>query len=278
MKVLITGAAGAIGNVLREGLQSNFSLLRLTDRTDIQSSRGSEEVIKADLTEFDTVCNLVEGMDAIVHLAGSLGVVRESGRIVGETSWTEILDNNIKATYNVFEAARLCSVPRVVYASSIHAHGFYLRSHTVGVNDPPRPDSRYGLSKAFGESTGRLYADKHGLQVVVLRIATFKSRPTNVRELGTWISHRDMTELVKCSLNYPNPHFDILWGVSANSRGIYQNPLAEKYKFFPQDNSEIYAKEILTDNLQTPESPLESRFHAAHQASTGWSGNIDLID
>ena len=65
----------------------------------------------------------------------------------------------------------------------------------------PRPDTRYGVSKVFGEALGRLYADKYGLSVACLRIGTFRTpdRPADARQLLTWISHRDMVQLVRAA-------------------------------------------------------------------------------
>lgn len=275
--VLITGAQGAIGRTLRAGLAPHYRLLRLTDLRDLGAAGAGEECHQADLADLAQICRLAEGMDAIVHLGGALGAIREDGKVVGETSWDTILHANIVGTYNVFEAARRAGVKRVVYASSIHAHGFYRRERRPTLDDPPRPDTRYGLSKAFGEAAGRYYADKFGLQVVALRIATFKAQPTLIRDLGTWISPRDMTELVRCSLDYPDAHFDVLWGVSANTRSLYDNPNARRYGYFPKDDSESYRAELLARPEAADDNAFERLFHAAHLASTEWAGDVSRI-
>lgn len=275
--ILITGARGAIGQTLRHSLKPHYPLLRLTDIRDLGPAAAGEECHQADLADLQQITRLAQGMDAIVHLGGALGAIREHGKMVGETTWETILHANIEGTYNVFEAARRSGVKRVVYASSIHAHGFYRRERRLTLNDPPRPDTRYGLSKAFGEAAGRYFADKFGLQVVVLRIATYKPRPTLVRDLGTWLSPGDMTRLVRCSLDYPDTHFDVLWGVSANTRSLYDNPEARRYGYFPEDNSEDYREELLAQPDAADSNEFERMFHAAHLASTEWAGDVSRI-
>src|SRR6202000_1277752 len=104
--------------------------------------------IAADLADLAQVEKIVDGVDGIVHLCG------ESV----EQSWDTILNANIIGCYNLSEAARRKKVKRVVFASSTHAVGFYPRQRRIGSNDPVRPDSRYGVSKAFGEAIGALYA------------------------------------------------------------------------------------------------------------------------
>lgn len=274
--VLLTGAAGAVGRVLRDGLKPDYSL-RLTDIRELGEPGPGEEAQAADLSDAEAVYRLAEGVDAIVHMGGVLGAVRENGKMVGESCWEDVLRSNIMGTYNVFEAARRAGVKRVVYASSIHAHGYYRRSTRVGLDSPPRPDTRYGLSKAFGEAAGRYFADKYGLQVVALRIATFKHRPTLMRDLGTWISPGDMVELVRCSLEYPDTHFDVLWGVSNNTRSLYDNPNARRYGYFPKDDSEQYRAELLKDPAAADSNEFERLFHAAHLAASEWAGDVSKI-
>jgi len=274
--ILLTGAAGAVGRTLREGLKPYYSL-RLTDIRPLDDVGSGEEAHQADLSDAEAVRKLVQGVDAVVHMGGVLGAMRENGKMVGESSWNSVLQSNIMGTYNVFEAARYNGVKRVVYASSIHAHGFYRRSTRISLDAPPRPDTRYGLSKAFGEAAGRYFADKYGLEVVALRIATYKPRPTLMRDLGTWISPRDMVELVRCSLEYPDTHFDVLWGVSNNTRSLYDNPNALRYGYFPKDDSEQYREELLKDPAAADSDKFERTFHAAHLAASEWAGDVSKI-
>jgi len=274
--ILITGAGGAIGHNLRESLQGVYNLIRYSDMKVLKPARAGEEVVQADLADRDSVASLVKGCDTIVHMAASLGAIRENGEMVGETKWDVILRNNIISTYNIFEAAYQANVKRIVYASSIHAHGMYRKTTVVGDHLPPRPDSRYGLSKAFGEVTGRFFADKYGMEVVSLRIATYKSEPTTIRDLGTWLSPNDAVRLVRAAIDTLDVHFDVLYGVSNNKRGLYENPNAKRFGYFPEDDSEVYRKKLLTQNLPE-ESALSRTFHAAHLAESEWDGDMSKI-
>src|SRR5882724_10620319 len=166
MRVLITGAAGHIGKVLRQGLRGRYPLLRLSDIVPMGEAGPGEETVIADVQDFAATHASMKGIDCVVHL-GALPV---------EYPWEQILPINIVGTYNVFEAARQQGVKRVVFASSNHAIGFYRRTQRIDHTAQPRPDSRYGLSKAFGEALGHLYADKHGLSVISLRIGTCRER------------------------------------------------------------------------------------------------------
>lgn len=274
--ILITGAGGAIGQHLRQSLRGVYDHIRYTDIKALEPAREGEQVVQADLSDREQVADLVKGCDTIVHMAASLGAIRKDGKIVGETSWDTILQNNIISTYNIFEAAYAAKVRRVVYASSIHAHGMYRKTTVVGEHLPPRPDSRYGLSKAFGEATGRFFADKYGLEVVCLRIATYKPEPTMIRDLGTWLSPDDAVRLVRAAIETQDVHFDVLYGVSNNKRGLYENPSAKRFGYFPQDDSETFRDTLLSQNL--PEEPeLHRLFHAAHLAGSEWDGDLSKI-
>jgi uronate dehydrogenase len=135
-------------------------------------------------------------------------------------------------------------VRRVVFASSLHFHGFLRRAVQASAAAPVRPDSLYGVAKVFGEATGRLYADKYGLEVVCLRIASFRPKPTIARELGTWLSPNDAVRLFEASLTAPNVHFEILYGTSKNRLGLYEQGRAAEMGYQPLDDSSLYEAEI----------------------------------
>lgn len=266
MKVLITGAAGGIGRTLRNGLRDRYELLRLSDIADLDAAVAGEETNRADLASLAEVRAAVAGMDAIVHLGG----------IPTEADWDQILTVNIHGTYNLFEAARLEKVRRVVFASSNHATGYHRRTNRVGADALPRPDSRYGVSKVAGEALGRLYADKHGLEVVCLRIGSFQPRPLDRRMLGTWISPRDMVQLAACALEAEPVHFDILYGVSANRRAVWHNEAASRFGYRPVDDAEHYAAELLGESAAEPEG--EGLFHGGSFCALEFTGDRGRID
>lgn len=265
-RILITGAAGAIGNTLRSGLRGIYEVLRLSDIRPLDAGTVGEELIEADLTDFDAVRPLMEGIECVVHLGG----------VPREGAWEAILENNIKGTYNVFEAARQGGVKRVVFASSNHVVGYYRVGRTTGVEEPPRPDSRYGVSKVFGEALGRLYADKHGLSVACLRIGSFRERPEDARQLSTWISPRDMVQLVRRSIDAPAYHFIVLYGVSANTRARWSNPDAAIVGYSPEDDAEGYAADVSPAASDGINPAVE--FHCGPFCGLEFNGDLRRID
>jgi uronate dehydrogenase len=233
-RILITGAAGNIGRALRAGLRGHYPMLRLLDVAPQQAAEPGEEVVTLDLHDRVATEAAMKDVDMVIHLAA----------IAHEAVFEDILPGNITTTYSVFESARRAGVRRVVFASSNHVTGFYPRGETVGPDDPVRPDSFYGASKAFGEALGRLYAEKYGLEIVCLRIGTFAERPTTPRHLSTWLSPRDCLHLVRCCLDAPDVGFTVVYGVSANTRSWWEDDAAASLGYHPQDNAEEFAAQF----------------------------------
>lgn len=233
-KVLITGAAGDVGTYLRQELAGKYRL-RLSDKRTLQKSKG-EQFIKADISRMADALKITKGVDAIIHLGG----------YSVEGPWEAIHKANIVGCYNVFEAARRNKVKRILFATSNHAVGFYRRDQTIDHRVYPKPDSRYGVSKVFGEALGSLYADKYGMQVFLMRIGNVNRRPIDKRRLSIWISPRDLAQLVSIGIDHPGIRFEIVYGVSGNKRSWYDNSNAARLGYKPQDDSEIYAPEILS--------------------------------
>ena len=267
MRVLITGAAGKIGNVLRTGLAGRYELLRLTDITPLMPAGPGEECFTADIGDPSAMERLCAGIDCVIHLAG----VSEE-----PTSWTQILPTNIVGTYHVFEAARRTGVRRIVYASSNHVVGFYRRERTIGAQEPLRPDGVYALSKCFGESLGRLYADKYGLSVACLRIGSFRERPEDRRQFATWLSHRDGVQLVQRCIDAPDFRFLILYGVSDNDANFWRNEDAARIGYAPKDSADRLRMDAATGF--PPEDPLAARFHGGSYCVMGLTGDPAKID
>jgi uronate dehydrogenase len=234
-RVLITGAAGGIGRALRDTLRGVYPVLRVSDRVALSPAREGEEINQTDIADMAAVRRMVEGVDGIIHLGGNSG----------EADWPVILQSNITGVYNVFEAAREAGVQRIVMATSNHAVGFYPREQTIDHRVLPRPDSRYGVSKAFSEALASLYADKHGIGFLCVRIGNFGERPIDKRRLSIWISPRDLTQLVRIGLEHPDIRYEIVYGVSNNRRSWYDNLNAFRLGYRPHDDSEPYAEAVL---------------------------------
>ena len=233
----MTGAAGVVGTFLRGEFRGRYHL-RLTDMAAIDDCGTDEEYVKADLSNLEAIQNAVAGVDGIIHLGGY--------SVEGE--WESILNVNIIGCYNLYEAARLNGVKRVVFASSNHAVGFYKRETTIDHTDRTRPDTRYGLSKVFGESLGSLYADKYGAEVMNIRIGNVAEQPIDVRRLSIWISPRDLAQLVSIGLEHPDINYEIVYGMSDNKRAWWNNANAQRLGYAPQDRSEEYAAEVLAEH------------------------------
>jgi uronate dehydrogenase len=221
--VLITGATGDVGTHLARELKGKYRL-RLSDKRPLKAAN----FVKADVSKMADALRITKGVDAIVHLGG----------YSVEGPWESILQANIIA-------ARRNGVKRILFPTSNHAVGFYRRDETIDHRVYPRPDSRYGVSKVFGEALGRLYADKYGMEFLMMRIGNVNPVPIDKRRLAIWFSPRDLAQLVTIGIEHPDIKFEIVYGVSGNKRSWYDNSNAYRLGYKPQDDSEAWAAEIL---------------------------------
>lgn len=225
--IAVTGAAGGIGTILARGLRRDLRL------TDIRPAPGCDFL---DLRDLAAVEAALAGVDAVIHL----------GAIPTEAPFEDILEHNLRTTYNVLEAARRGGIRRVVFASSNHVTGMYARSDLIGPEAPIRPDSYYGVSKAFGEALGRVYAEKWGVSVVCIRIGSCIERPLDMRHLSTWLSPNDAISLFTAAVDAP-VEFSIVYGVSDNTRGWWDLASARALGYEPRDNAEAFADDVAAD-------------------------------
>lgn len=233
-RLLLTGAAGGLGRELRQRLPHYCDTLRLSDIADLGSPGPHEEVMPARLEDAPAVLQLLEGVDAVVHLGG----------VSTEQPWEPILQANIVGLYNLYEAARKQGVKRVLFASSNHVTGFYRQDEVIDARDPMRPDGLYGLSKAFGESLSRFYWDRYGIQTVCLRIGSSFPEPRNRRMLATWMSYDDLERLVVAALTAPVVGHSIIFGISDNHTRFYDNTYGAHIGYRPQDSSEPFRAKV----------------------------------
>jgi len=229
-RILMTGAAGGLGTQLRGRLKANCSVLRLSDRIEFGSALEGEEILLADLADAAAVSTLVEGVNAIVHLGG----------ISIEGPFAPILQANILGVVNLYEAARIHGVKRVVFASSNHVTGFYRQSETIGVDCAPRPDGFYGLSKAFGEDVSRFYFDRYGIETACVRIGSSFPAPRDRRMLASWLSFDDLHRLITACLTTPVLGHSIIYGMSNNAVTWWDNTGARHIGYVPQDSSDVF--------------------------------------
>ena len=260
-RVLITGAGGSIGRSLHESLREIYPVLRLSDRVPLAAARAGEEVGYAELSDLAAVERIVADVDGIIHLGG----------ISGEREWEAILQSNIVGTHNLFEAARRARVKRIIVATSNHAVGFYPRDHRIDHRVVPRPDSRYGVSKAFAETLASLYADKHGIGFLCTRIGNFGPKPIDERRLSIWISPRDYAQLVRIGPEHPAIRYEIVYGVSNNRRSWYDNSNAERLGYRPQDDSEPFAEAVLAAEVGRAIDPIAERYQGGSFCAAEYS-------
>lgn len=232
-KVAVTGGSGTIASSLRPRLFKEGRSLILLDIQQPSIPVGENETfVLAGLDEVNRMTEAFTGCGLVVHLGG----------IPTEASWEEILTVNIDGTRNVLEAARLAGVQRVLLASSIHVVGMY-PTDAIRTDPVPaaRPDGFYGVGKAAAEALGSMYADRHGMSIVSLRIANFAERPSNARGLALWLSPDDCARAVESAFQLGTPGHHTIWGVSANTRSPVNTSAGALIGFTPMDDAERFA-------------------------------------
>lgn len=233
-RILLTGATGGLGRELRPFLAERCRHLRSSDRIAFDPIADNEEVVVADLGDVEAVRAATRDVDAVVHMGG----------VSTDQGWDAILEANIAGFYNLFEAARRNRVRRVVWASSVHAVGFYDKTDVLRSDRPARPDSLYGVSKIFGEGLAQFYYDKFGLETVSIRIGSCFPEPTTWRMLSTWLSYDDLRHLVDRCLIAPRVRHTIVWGASNNTQAIWDNTPVAWLGYRPKDDSEVHRPKL----------------------------------
>lgn len=258
-RILITGAAGNLGDHLRRGLGHLAEQVRLLDVKPMGAAMEGEEIVECDLSNRAAAFAAIEGCDAIVHFAGH----------PREMTFDEILRDTLPASYNVYEGARKFGVKRVVYASSIHAVGFHPVEDVPDTVVPHRPDTFYGLTKTFTEDLASLYWDKWGIESVCLRICSCFPEPVDRRMLWSWLSHSDCVRLTEAALLAPRVGFSVIYGTSDNARRAVSNARAAHIGFRPKDSADGYAPRVLSRVGRPDPAATATRVVGGGFAATG---------
>jgi nucleoside-diphosphate-sugar epimerase len=230
--VVITGAAGLVGGIIRPRLLKAGHTLRLTDIAAIDELAAGEEFVQASITDLDAMTSAFDGADLVVHLGG----------YSAERPWAQILETNIQGSYVVLEAAYRAAVRRLLLGSSLHATGYVPAAEAAeSLVLRPRPDTYYGVSKVTLEALGSLYADRYGLSVVSARICTVhETIGTGGRTLSTWVSPGDLVRLIEAVGVLDDPGHHVVWAVSDNTRGWFSLEAGKAIGFSPQDDAESH--------------------------------------
>lgn len=267
MRVLMTGAAGGIGTMIRRLLKADYPGLVLSDLKAPADLGADEHFVAADLCDPAALDRALAGVDAVAHFGG----------YSVEGSWQSILDANIVGTYNLFEAARRAGVRRVLFASSNHAVGFYPRTAHIGSDVTPRPDSRYGVSKVFGEALGALYADKHGMSVVSLRIGNVGAVPIDRRRLAIWLHPEDLVQLIRIAFEHPDIGYEVFYGASLNERTWWDNSNAYRHGYRPRHRAEDHADFALAEQSKAKPDVVGDHYQGGLFCSAEFTADASKI-
>jgi len=265
-RVLLTGAAGDVGRRITPMLKAAYPELVLSDLKAPADLHGLR-FVKADLASMSETAAAVGGIDGIVHLGG----------YSVEGPWDSILNANIIGCYNLFEAARTAGVKRVVFASSNHAVGYYPRSTTIPHDVTVLPDSRYGVSKAFGEALGAMYAMKHGLRVTCLRIGNVNETPLDMRRMAIMLHPEDLVQLIRIGLDHPDIVFEVLYGASANKRAWWDNRRARELGYNPKHDSEGQLAAAKAGQAAIPAEPVGDFYQGGTFASAEYTADFGSL-
>jgi uronate dehydrogenase len=249
MRVLVTGAAGAIGRVLTVGLLERDHEVVAFDR--VPAPAGTDfPWHTGDCADADAVAAVfaAEHLDAVVHLAGH----------PDEQSLPDSFTSHVVTTAALLDAMVEHDVRRLVYAGSNHAVGRTPRrdDEPLTVTDRPRPDTFYGVGKVAAEAVMSLFADRYGIDAISCRIGSFQPAPQTVRHLSTWLSHDDCVRMVEAALTAPAPGFAVLYGISANTRAWWDLEPGRELGYEPQDDAETFSSSVSA----RPEDEVEGSF------------------
>jgi uronate dehydrogenase len=248
-KIALSGASGNIGRILRSDLPHLGYLLRSCGgRTPLSRRYADEDVLHGDLRNPQVVDHLLQGIDVLVHMAGTSV----------ERALPEIIENNLVALHEVYEGACRHGVQRIVFASSNHAFGMHPVDSTLRQQATYRPDGFYGLSKMWGEGLARLYWDKHGIESVCLRIGSAEKVPANRRHLSTWLGPEDLIHLIERSIEAPDVGYAEIWGISNNARAYWDVQATNAIGYRPKQNAEEWAFSV--ENIEAHPDPLAAQY------------------
>ncbi len=224
--ILLTGAAGRVGRLLRPLLREEF-VLRLCDLAQITPESSQEEALQGDLADPRLAREAAAGVHGVVHLAGL---------VAPDVTFEDTIDPNYRAVLGLLEACRHESVHRFVFASSNHVVGLLPASRTHSELVTIAPDGFYGLSKAFGEAACALYSHRFGIATLVIRIGNADNEVVDGRRERMWTSGRDLAQLIVIGLTHPDLAYEVVYGVSECPDPLFSSKASARLGYVPRDN------------------------------------------
>jgi uronate dehydrogenase len=258
-RLLLTGAGGGLGTMLRERIKPWAEVVRLSDVREIAPAGPGEEVVQCDLADRAAVMALTEGVDAVLHFGGCSV----------EDTFETIMAANILGLQHLYEAVHKRGIRRVIYASSSHVVGYYPTTQVVDATAPLRPDGMYGVSKCFGEALSRYYFDRFGIETVCLRIGSSFDAPRNARMMATFLHYDDLVELVRCALFTPRVGHTITFGVSDNPVRWWDNRCASHLGFVPKHSSRQWAERFPQSGAWPPADDIAATYQGGPFLTAG---------
>jgi uronate dehydrogenase len=238
-KIVLTGAAGKLARRMRAPLSKLCRQLVVSDIVGLEAN-GNEIAMQCDLSDAAAVDALLKGANTVVHFAG----------YPREAAWSTLIPANIVSVTNLWEAALKNGVQRIVYASTNHVVGMYPVDREVDVTAELKCDSRYGVTKAFTETVARFYYEKFGIESLGIRIGRCEDEATDERMLSTWIHPEDLARLIALGITHP-VQADVVYGVSANSKGWCLNPPLGQFPYTPAHSADKFADAIASATLSS---------------------------
>lgn len=236
-RILITGPGGRVGTHLVPLMREHFAL-RLLDIKPLTAQKD-DEVLQGDIRNFDCLKAACQGVRTMIHLAA----------IPDEDEfYSKLLPYNLEGVYTAFEAARQAGVKKVIFTSTGQTVLYYPKGEWVTPDMPARPWTVYACTKMFGEALARYYSDKHGVDMIVVRLCFFQPYDSPLlRQPGDvnreWCSPRDLTQLLVKSIRAQNVRFAVFFGVSNNTGRFWDISNArELVGYQPEDDAAKYLK------------------------------------
>ena len=257
--ILLTGASGNLGRSLVPALTAHGWTLRLTDIAPFPDPLPPGAAFEA--------IDLIDG-PSILRFAAGCGTILHFGGVSIDKPFEDVMGPNLGGLYHIYEAARR-EKARVVFASSNHSVGFHERATALDENCDFRPDSFYGLSKAYGELMGRLYWDKHGVENVNIRIGSSFPEPVDARMLASWLSYGDLARLIERCVRAEHVGHSVIWGASKNSRMTWwRRDNRARLGWAPQDSADPFAPQL---EGVVSNNPVQERYQGGAYTINGYS-------